>query len=395
MSSLKNKYQKQWLEQLRESWAAESFIKLSLGNYKGDDGTLKKILVACVKIKQADYLQFVYRHKTKDITKNYSFASGFSMIEDFLKRDFHIATLFTTSSEIVYENIHNKKYTYKSKEPQKEAQPSKQHDREKFRYIKSTSPYLYKLGIANKNGEILKSRQDKYKQINHFISIVAPGIKQLVNKQRIDIVDMGSGKGYLTFALFDYMRNSLSLNTYVTGVEMRQELVDICTDVAQSCSFDTLSFTCNTIDNYSFDHIDVLIALHACDVATDHAIAKGIQANARLIVTAPCCHKQIRQELEKSKKPHALQNLMRHGIYLEKQAEMLTDSIRTLILEQYGYRVKVMEFVSDKHTPKNVMLFAEKTKSLNTPSLQKAAQIIEDMSYFGIERHALVDLLST
>ena len=167
------------------------------------------------------------------------------------------------------------------------------------------------------------------------------------------IVDMGSGKGYLTFALYDYLKNSLKLNIKMIGVELRPELVNLCTEIRESCGFNGLEFVSKNINNFKSDEVDILIALHACDTATDSAIFKGIKSNANLIVCAPCCHKQVRRDMKSRSKFNLI---TKHGIFKERLAEMLTDTLRTLIMEKEGYKTKAFEFISNEHTRKNIML---------------------------------------
>jgi len=210
---------------------------------------------------------------------------------------------------------------------------------------------------------------------------------------------MGSGKGYLTFALYDYLHQQLNLKAKVTGVEFRQDLVNLCNDIAKQANFSQLNFVEGTIEDYKVKEINLLIALHACDTATDDAIFKGIQANAELIVVAPCCHKQIRKAMEKNKVKNDVSFLTKHGIFLERQAEMVTDGIRALILEYYGYKTKVFEFISDAHTPKNVLVVGVKKAQNLKPKAQSEERtkillkIKETKAYFGIDYHHLEKLL--
>ncbi len=172
---------------------------------------------------------------------------------------------------------------------------------------------------------------------------------------------MGAGKGYLTFAVADYLANTLHSEAETVGVELRPDMVQLCNATAGKAGLGHLSFAEGSIDGYDSAGTSVLIALHACDTATDDAIAKGIAADAELIVVAPCCHKQIRREIETANAPTPLDYLLRHGIFVERQAEMVTDGIRALILEYFGYSTKVFEFISDQHTPKNVLIVGQRT----------------------------------
>jgi SAM-dependent methyltransferase len=265
-----------------------------------------------------------------------------------------------------------------------------EHDKEKKRLIKPTEKaYLVDLKITDEQGNVFKNAQDKYRQINHYVEILSSLIKDSAIENLHKVVDMGSGKGYLTFALYDYLHNTLGLKTQVQGVEYRQDMVDLCNQFAQNASFDGLSFTQGTILDYEQKDISMLIALHACDTATDDAIFKGLQSDAELIVVAPCCHKQIRREIEKNKAQNELKFLTKYGIFLERQAEMVTDGIRALILEYFGYKTKVFEFISDAHTPKNVLVVGIKS-GINPKRQEEILQeIAQTKAYFGIDYHHL------
>jgi len=219
-------------------------------------------------------------------------------------------------------------------------------------------------------------------------------LDELPQNKSLHIADMGSGKGYLTFALYDYLVNHLQRDTTMTGVEFRKDLVDLCNQIAVKSGFKNLQFVEGSIEAFDCTGINMLIALHACDTATDDAIYKGIQAHADLIVVAPCCHKQIRREMEQGKKPHELDFILRHGIYLEREAEMITDSMRALFLEYAGYKTKVFEFISEAHTPKNVMIVAQKVQEASEQRQQEAlSKIRAAKTFFGIHKHYLETLM--
>ncbi len=254
-------------------------------------------------------------------------------------------------------------------------------------------PYLNALKITDSSGNVYKNAQDKYRQINHYVELLSTIVRELAPRDVLQVTDMGSGKGYLTFALYDYLVNVLQVNTEVTGVEFRKDLVHLCNEIADKSGFRSLRFEEGTIGDYERAHTDIMIALHACDTATDDAIYKGITTGAELIVVAPCCHKQIRREMEKSKVHNNVNFLTGHGIFMERQAEMVTDGIRALILELYGYKTKVFEFISDVHTPKNVMITALKStvKDIRKEEIRK--EITDAKVFFGIEYHHLERML--
>ncbi|OIN87065.1 MAG: methyltransferase [Alphaproteobacteria bacterium CG1_02_46_17] len=372
---------------IEKSLQDNSFAKISLGSYSGDEPGMRNIHIRKIKVKRQDKLSFTYRFKTRDIVKNYDFPDAFAMIEDALCDGFHSATLFTTQFDLVLE-----KKTLKTKAATVKEAPPSDHDRQKNRLISSEGKqYLYDLKITDDKGQVYKNAQDKFRQINKYIEILSGLIKNISPDQIKKIVDMGSGKGYLTFALYDYLL-SQNINADVVGVEYRQDMVDLCNGIADKNDFIYLSFSQGTINDYDCSGANILIALHACDTATDDAIAKGLEADAELIVVAPCCHKQIRREIEQNKASNDLDFLLKYGTFLERQAEMVTDGLRAMILEYCGYSTKVFEFISDAHTPKNVLIVAARTnKEKHDPQILEKIKAAK--TYFGIGHHHLEKVL--
>lgn len=384
----------QFETQLSESISTNKFVKLSLGNYHGNETELKQLYVRRVVVKRSNVLSFTYRYKTRDIFKNYSIPEGIALITHLISNDFRICTLRTTEFELIAE--HNKKGDVAIRRTSlKSEKPSLVHNREKKRLIEADGKsYLHELNITDKDGVVVKNAQDKYRQINRYIEILGSLIKELPTEQIKTVVDMGSGKGYLTFALYDYLHSILKLDVSVTGVEFRKDLVDLCNGISKRSEFSGLGFIQGTIEEYPVDSIDLLIALHACDTATDEAIYKGIKANAGLIVVAPCCHKQIRKEIEAHKVKNDFSFVTKHGIFLERHAEMLTDGLRALILEYFGYKTKVFEFISDIHTPKNILIVGIKGKVTQKKKDDILSKIADSKAYFGIRQHHLEALLA-
>lgn len=375
---------KDFIRPVEDSLKDGTFVKVSLAGYRGAED-LKKIHIRKIIVKREEKLSFTYQYKTRDIVKNYTFEEGLQKIAGFLEQDFGAATLFTTEFDLSFPQMKKVKATNTDV-------PDTSHDRSKNRQLETKGKsYLHDLGITDRDGNVLKSAQAKYRQIDKYIEILGGLVKHIAPEKISNVADMGSGKGYLTFALYDYLTRNLGLSVAIRGVEYRADLVELCNKIARRSSFDGLSFVQGTIENYNADGTDILIALHACDTATDDAIAKGIKADAALIVVAPCCHKQIRREMEAAKTAGDLDFLLKHGIFMERQAEMVTDGLRAMILEYHGYAVKVFEFVSDEHTPKNVMIVASKAAGgRNEKMLQK---ITDAKNTFGITRHYLEKIL--
>jgi len=388
--------QQHYTAAFNQSLSDHTFVKVALGNYNGNTEGLKNCYVKKIQIKQEDKLSFTYRYQTKDIVKNYSIAEGVSIITNFIEEGaFRHATLFTIDFDALFEYVNKEKTTFKKNKATQTQLPNLEHNVQKNRLIHAEGKsYLHQLKITDEKGVVNNNSQDKYKQINHYVELLSPLIKNLPNHELLKVADMGAGKGYLTFALYDYLTNVLNLKSQITGVEFRNDLVELCNSISKKSNFSGLTFAQGTIKDYDIDNINILIALHACDTATDDAIYKGITANADLIVVAPCCHKQIRRELEKHKTKNDLDFLLKHGIFLERQSEMLTDGLRSLILEYFGYSTKVFEFISEAHTPKNVMIVAEKKSKTDIQKQELLKKIEGTKKYFGIEFHYLEKLMN-
>lgn len=202
---------------------------------------------------------------------------------------------------------------------------------------------------------------------------------------------MGSGKGYLTFAAYDYFANVLGLKIEMTGVDTRRDMVDLCSQISEAAGFDGLKFVTGSIEDFDPGEVDILIALHACDTATDEALYKGVSSGAEMIVAAPCCHKEIRRQI---KPPDVLANILKHGTMLEREAETITDGLRAMLLERSGYVTKIFEFVPVEHTPKNNMIAAVRKGHRSTDRGDLNRKIADVKSMYGIEEHRLESLLA-
>ncbi len=381
----------QFVEYLDTSIDNGTFIRLTLSTYRGEEEALKNIIVRPVLIKSEPKLSFTYRYKTKDIVKNYEYDEGKELLERYIGfGQFHAGVLSTAEIDYYLTILGAERSSLKRKKSAVLQKPDLEHDKQKQRKIQADAnkQYLVELGITDRQGKVYDHAQDKYKQINHYIDLLAPLIRELPGKE-LQVADMGSGKGYLTFALYDYMNTVLNKNVSVEGVEIRKDMVELCNKIAKSSGFERLQFVEGTIENYDNSNIDMLVALHACDTATDDAIAKGIKADAKLIVVAPCCHKQIRREMEQTKKKNDLDFLLQYGIFMERQAEMVTDGIRALVLEYFGYTTNVFQFISDAHTPKNVMIVGQKKKGKTEKDPKVLEKIKNAKEYFGIGEHYL------
>ena len=366
------------------------FIKVTIGNKRQKSADLKNVFIKPVLLKNVVKLCFIYRYPTKDITKNFDVKEAIILIEKMLQNEFYNADVFSADTDIHFAIQKNESIKIIKKTATLSIKSANnQHNKEKVRILKTAdSIYLKELGITAADGHVKKDMQDKFKQINRYIEIIEGIIKDLKFSKALEVVDMGCGKGYLTFALYDYITNNLNLSANITGIELRDELVKKCNQIAAASHFEHLHFKAGTIQNAVLPNTDILIALHACDTATDEAIYSGIKVKAKVIICAPCCHKQIRKEIAPK---NEIQSIVKHGILLERQAEITTDAIRALLMEAHGYKTKVFEFIATEHTPKNVLIVGIKSeKNEDKTSIDKVAAL---KSLFGIKIHHLETLL--
>lgn len=384
-----------FISEFAKSLDEKTFVKMTLGNYKGSDVHLQKVMVRLIETKRGVRLFFLYRYNTRDTAKNFDYTEGVKILKKILGSEFFAGHLFTTENDFQLDIGKKGKSRLNVAKPTFKAAPVQAHDREKKRFVNADSFYLRALGITTDKGEIRDKQQDKWKQINKFVETLGSLFDKshLKDRTELKIVDMGSGKGYLTFAAYDYFKNIRGIDVKVTGVDTKQELVGLCNDIAKASEFDDLQFVHGYIGDYKLnaEDVDVLIALHACNTATDDAIFQGIKSDADLIVVAPCCHQEIRPQI---KPPEMLSNILKHGIMLEREAESITDGLRALLLEKSGYATKLFEFVSTEHTPKNNMIVG--TKQKKEAEIEKLGEQINSIKdFYGIKEQKLENLLET
>ena len=372
-----------------------SWIRLVLSKQRASDQPLR-LTVRLIHIKDAPALSFLYSYQTRDITKNVDPLDGLAEIRQLLVETFKSAHLLTSTDEVQL-NISKKNRVHWSSRKRKvtaegETQlPLSSHNREKKRFVDITRPFLTALGVTDQNHRLIPAMARKWKQVNKFIEIFSQALvqSQVSSDQPLQVVDFGAGKGYLTFAVHDYLINSAHSHSQVVGVELRSELVTLCNQAAANLANDGLTFVCGDVKTHAPKRTDVMIALHACDTATDYAIHYGIRAKASVIMCSPCCHKQIRPQMSS---PEQLKPMLQYGVHLGQEAEMVTDALRALLLEAHGYQAKVFEFVSLEHTNKNKMILAIRKPDTGNTS-QYLTEIEAIKAFYGITEHCLESLL--
>jgi hypothetical protein len=379
----------QFLAELNQSLAKETFRKLTLGKLRGELADAEHIYIRLIQLSDGQRLSFVHRYRTSDITKNYSIADGLDLIRSWLGEVCLAASLFTLNEryQLLF-NRRGKPRLHRTTEANPD-QPtvSLEHDEPKNRLLQDER-FLQPLGILDSNSKPRAQGGDKYRQVHQFVENVAPLIQSLRAGEQVHIVDMGCGKGYLTFALHRYLQER-NLAVQTIGIERRSALADAANAIVRDLDYSGIEFRSGEISVSAPHTIDLLVALHACDTATDDAIFHGIKAGCRWIVVSPCCQHELRPQLQS---PSGLEPLFRYGIQLDRMTEAVTDALRCLYLEAFGYSTRLQEFVDPEHTARNLLMIATKSaKNPGRPELLQRAK--EFQSRFGIKTQRLAQLL--
>lgn len=302
--------------------------------------------------------QLAYDYEKKVLHKNVTLEEAKERVLELMGSYFKQMTLFTSKFDL--QVLYHKKRGYKFIE----SDPSKlmmlmAHNRVKQYILKEGTPvdFMVALGIMNKEGKVLNDKHHKFKQINKFLEFIEDAAKQLPNDRPLKILDFGCGKAYLSFATYFYFTQIRKQKVQVIGLDLKAEVIQNLNHLVETLGYQDLQFFAGDIRQYVTDgEIDVMISLHACDTATDYAIAKAIEMKAQAILAVPCCQHEIFGQLKKESNPL----LYKHGIVKERFAALLTDALRATALEVMGYETEIVEFIDMEHTPKNMLLRAYK-----------------------------------
>lgn len=287
---------------LENSLKDGTIIKMTLSKPVLKNNELRNVYIKPILLKNNKMYQFVYRYERRDETKNFDATQMMGQVRGLVPEVFQNVSLFTLTEDVTLLVSKKGKPTFMCKPVKEQRTQDLSHDHEKQRLIDPSKPWWYLLGLTTREGKVMADMQHKFKQICKYVEIVDGVMRQTKFDGEIHIADMGAGKGYLTFALYEYLTTLYDKKIIMEGVEIRKDLVLKINDIIEKCKdarpcVSTIHFVQNSIDEYKPSNLDVLIALHACDTATDDAILKGVRNNAKLIICAPCCHKQIRREM--------------------------------------------------------------------------------------------------
>lgn len=259
------------------------------------------------------------------------------------------------------------------------------HNRKKQYILEENVPvgFLIDLGVQTPQGKIIRTAYDKFRQINRFLEFVEDVLPALEDKEVIRILDFGCGKSYLTFAIYHYLHELKKKEVQIIGLDLKEDVIAHCNALKDKYGYTNLQFLTGDIKDYTGqDEVDMVVTLHACDVATDYALYKALKWNAKVILSVPCCHHEVNRQI----KNEALQPMFKYGIVKDRMAALVTDSLRALILEKEGYETQLLEFIDMTHTPKNILIRAVKSNKMISASkkLKLANQEQEFTEFLGI-----------
>lgn len=356
----------------------------------GATAAWQKVVVRPVVIKEKRHLQFSYFTAAQDITKNYADDALNDAIDELLALPFKNIHVQSRDEALQVHISKKGKVTMGRHATSAAPQPLEMaHDRQKQRILSSdhdeSAAFLKAVGIMNANGTIKAERHDKYVQINEFLKLLAQtgAFDAFSADIPIHVVDFGCGNAYLTFALYHYLTVTLGLNVHMTGVDVKADLLARHREKAAALGWQHLTFEqAHIIDYRPATPPDVVVALHACDTATDEALAQGIGWQSHLIVTAPCCQHHLQAQLCNLPTPTPFRPVWQDGILSERMGDVLTDTFRAELLRTLGYKTDVVQFVSDAHTPKNLMIRAVKGDGAGSAKAARDYQQLK--AYWGV-----------
>jgi SAM-dependent methyltransferase len=315
--------------------------------------------------------QVIHDNKTIEAIKEYIYVS--------LRDNFKQANIRT--EEYTYNILISKKgqVTVKKKKEIEKKKPVLIHNRVKKYLLQEGKPvdFLVYLGVMNSEGFVVKSKYDKFRQINRFLEFVEDIVDKLPKNKVINIIDFGCGKSYLTFAIYYYLKKEKNLDVNIVGLDLKRDVIKHCNQIATDLKYDGLEFLEGDIAQYKGkDDVDMVVTLHACDTATDYAIAKAIDWNAKVVLSVPCCQHELNNQIQNE----VLSPIFKYGILKEKMAALITDGIRAGVLEEHGYDTQILEFIDMEHTPKNLMIRAVKKKNVSYAKNQKLDNLIKELN---------------
>ena len=367
----------QFLQLLNE----QSLIQATISQPRQKSNEVKRVKLKPLQLRGIYTIQIEYQYERILKHENIALADFNEHFDELLEQFRQIHAEFTDQTVQIQLSKKNK-VLWKSNKQETAKQVNLSHNRKKQYLLDENKPYpfLIRLGVQSPDGKVKKQKFDKFKQINRFIEFIDDSLKHLPQDRTIRILDFGSGKSYLTFALYHYLHVEKGLDIHVTGVDLKKEVIEHCNEIAHDLHYDHLEFLVGDINDFNDEtKVDMIVTLHACDVATDMALARAVKWGAKVILSVPCCQHELNRQMDAPN----LNVMLQHGLIRERFAALATDSIRAELLKLVGYEAQLVEFIDMENTPKNILIRAYYNGK--KPSVEDRAQYNAFVSMLGAE----------
>ncbi len=353
----------------------ENMIQAILSNARNAEQA-SKVKLRPIRLKDELLIQETVYVGKKVLHTNLTLTEAVAHICKYLEEDFKQGLFQTETVECTILISKKGKATIKKKQKKAAVKADLSHNRQK-KYILDEGekiPFLIDLGIMNLEGKVVHAKYDKFRQINKYLEFIRDIIPKLPKDRTIRIIDFGCGKSYLTFAMYYYLHDMQSLPIEVIGLDLKEDVIAHCNELAKRYGFETLHFEMGDIAQFEgADAVDMVVTLHACDTATDYAIEKAVKWGASVILTVPCCQHEVNAQIQSD----LLKPVLKYGLLKERMSALITDAIRANMLEALGYDTQVLEFIDMEHTPKNILIRATKKSGMQAKSNTTSQEALE------------------
>ncbi len=345
----------QLVDRLKTAIDREELVTATISQPRSKSSDLRRVKLKPVLLKETYHIQFEYQYervmKHKNLQRDEATQELVTLLDSFRQGQFQLK-----SSDVQFQLSKKFKVTFKERQTTaKQVQLTHNREKQYVLPLHEPVPFLIRLGVQSEDGNVKRQKYDKFKQINRFLEFIEDSIKHLPTDRTIRILDFGSGKSYLTFALYHFLHEMKGYDVHITGLDLKKEVIEECAGIARDLGYERLEFLVGDINEYEGESaVDMVVTLHACDVATDMALARAVRWGAQVILSVPCCQKELNRQLDA--KP--LDVMLQHGLIKERFASLATDSIRAELLGFVGYEAQLLEFIDMEHTPKNILIRA-------------------------------------
>lgn len=379
------------LRTLLETCLNEELLHIVISGQRVMKEPIQKIKVRPLQGRSGLTFQAALWDGKKEFHKNYEEKEMISALLAWMSRDFKQMQLETTKQTVTVLVSKKGKVTIRAKRcVQKREKADLSHNRTKQYLLEEgvPVPFLVKLGVMTPEGKVVRAKYDKFRQINRFLEFIEDICPVLENGRELTVIDFGCGKSYLTFAVYYYLHEKKGYDLKIIGLDLKEDVIRNCNRLAEEFGYEKLHFLTGDIADYEgVDQVDLVMTLHACDTATDYALAKAVLWKAKAILSVPCCQHELNGQIQNE----TLQPILKYGLLKERMAALITDGLRAGLLEQAGYHVQVLEFIDMEHTPKNILLRAVRDDKKKT---EKAGECLRGCMEFLHVQPTLASLLS-